>query len=296
MIRSFIDKNNFEYYEDISLKKYNTYKLDVKAKFLIFPKNNEELKEIVKFVKRNKIKHLILGNGSNVIFSNTYYDGIVIKLDKFNDLKVDGTNVFVGAGYSLIKLSCEMANKGLSGLEFASGIPGFVGASVAMNAGAYTFSLSELVQSAEVLTPEGDVKTFSKIEMDFGYRDSFFKRNKDYIILSCELKLHKGDKDEILEKILKRKLRRMEAQPLEYPSAGSVFRNPEGMYVGKLIEDVGLKGYRLGGAMVSLKHANFIINYDNATGKDIVNLINKIKEKVKKEYDVDLILEQIIID
>ncbi|MEE3343740.1 MAG: UDP-N-acetylmuramate dehydrogenase [Bacilli bacterium] len=296
MIKSFIDKNNYEYYEDVSLKKYNTYKLNSKAKYLVFPKNIAELKKLINFVKKNNIKHLVLGNGSNVIFHCDYYDGVVIRLDRFNSIKVVDTTVFVGAGYSLIKLAVGMANKGLSGLEFSSGIPGFVGASVAMNAGAYTFSLSELVQSAEVLCPDGKIRTFSKEEMEFGYRDSFFKRNKDYIILSCELKLHKGDKEEILDKIADRKLRRIESQPLDYPSAGSVFRNPDGLYAGKMIEEVGLKGYKIGGAMVSLKHANFIINYDNATGEDIVNLINLIKKEVKNKYNINLILEQIIID
>ena len=204
--------------------------------------------------------------------------------------------VVVGAGYSLIKLSMEVANKDLTGLEFASGIPGFIGASVAMNAGAYNNSLSEIVDSVRVLTPEGKIKTMKCEELEFGYRDSFFKKNKDYIILSCKLILSYGKKEEIMELMDKRRERRIETQPLDYPSAGSVFRNPDGLYAGKLIEDVGLKGYKLGGAMVSLKHANFIINYNKATGRDIVDLINKIQEEVKKKYDISLVLEQIIVD
>ena len=185
---------------------------------------------------------------------------------------------------------------GLSGLEFASGIPGQIGASVAMNAGAYNHSLSEIVESVEVLNSSGEFVIMTNNELDFKYRDSFFKKNKDYVIISCKLKLAKGDKKEMLEVISRRRVRRIESQPLSYPSAGSVFRNPEGMHAGELIENCGLKGYSIGGAMISRKHANFIINYDNASGNDIVELINKIKVEVYKKYKVNLILEQIIVD
>ncbi len=296
MIKSFIEKNNLEYYEDISLKKYNSYKLDVKARYLLFPDNVEILRKLLLFIKENNIKYIVLGNGSNVIFSCDYFDGVVIRLDKFNKLEIDNNIVTVGAGYSLIKLALETANIGLAGLEFAAGIPGFVGASVAMNAGAYKQDMSDVVLSVQVLNPEGEIITLNNSELEFDYRDSFFKEKKDYIILSCKIKLSYGDKEDILELINKRRKRRMDSQPLEYPSAGSVFRNPEGMYAGRLIEDVGLKGYKIGGAMISLKHANFIINYDKATGKDIVLLINKVREEVKKKYDVDLVLEQIIVN
>ena len=296
MIKSFIDKYNYEYYTDVNLKKYNSYKLEVIARYLIFPKSIFELKKIIRFIRDNDIKYMILGNGSNIIFSNDYYDGIIIRLDRFDELKINNNKVVVGAGYSLVKLSIEMANKGLSGLEFAAGIPGFVGASVAMNAGAYNHSLSEIVKSVKVLNPDNKVEIIKGDKLGFGYRDSFFKKNKDYIILSCELVFSYGDKKEIMDIINKRKQRRLDSQPLEYPSAGSVFRNPEGMFAGKLIEDVGLKGYKSGGAMVSLKHANFIINYDKATGKDIILLIDKIKKEVKDRFDVDLVLEQIIVD
>ena len=294
MIKNFIEKNSYEYYENISLKKYNSYKLDTKAKYLIFPKNENELLKLLLFIRKNAIKYIVLGNGSNVIFKNEYYDGVVIRLDRFNT--IDNNNVVVGAGYSLVKLALEMAKRGLSGLEFAAGIPGYVGASVAMNAGAYNSSMSDIVKSVRVITPEGDIRTFLCDEIQFSYRDSFFKKNKDYIIISCELSLEDGNTSEIMDIIQRRKIRRMESQPLDYPSAGSVFRNPVDMYAGKLIEDVGLKGCKIGGAMVSLKHANFIINYDNALGDDIISLINEIKKKVKKEYGIDLILEQIIVD
>lgn len=296
MIKSFIDTSGIECYEDVSLKKYNTYKIDAKAKYLVFPKDSVELISLISYLKSNKCKFLVLGNGSNVIFNFEYYDGVIIRLDRFNSISINDNVIEVGAGYSLIKLANEVALLGLSGLEFASGIPGCVGASVAMNAGAYNHSLAEVVESVMVLTPDNEIITMNNEELEFNYRESFLKHNKDYIILSCKIILSHGNKEEILELISNRRIRRMESQPLNYPSAGSVFRNPEGNYAGKLIEDCGFKGYKLGGAMVSLKHANFIINYDGATGRDIVLLINKIKNSVKEKYGIDLILEQIIID
>lgn len=296
MIKSFIDTSGVEYYEDVSLKKYNTYKIDAKAKYLVFPKDSVELISLISYLKDNNCKFLVLGNGSNVIFNFEYYDGVIIRLDRFNSISINDNVIEVGAGYSLIKLANEVALLGLSGLEFASGIPGCVGASVAMNAGAYNHSLAEVVESVMVLTPDNEIITMTNKELEFNYRESFLKHNKDYIIISCKIILSHGNKDEILELISNRRIRRMESQPLNYPSAGSVFRNPEGNYAGKLIEDCGFKGYKLGGAMVSLKHANFIINYDGATGRDIVLLINKIKNSVKEKYGIDLILEQIIID
>ena len=296
MIKSFIDTSGVEYYEDVSLKKYNTYKIDAKAKYLVFPKDSVELISLISYLKDNNCKFLVLGNGSNVIFNFEYYDGVIIRLDRFNSISINDNVIEVGAGYSLIKLANEVALLGLSGLEFASGIPGCVGASVAMNAGAYNHSLAEVVESVMVLTSDNEIITMNNKELEFNYRESFLKHNKDYIILSCKIILSHGNKEEILELISNRRIRRMESQPLNYPSAGSVFRNPEGNYAGKLIEDCGFKGYKLGGAMVSLKHANFIINYDGATGRDIVLLINKIKNSVKEKYGIDLILEQIIID
>lgn len=296
MIKNFIDTSGIECYEDVSLKKYNTYKIDAKAKYLVFPKDSVELIRLISYLKSNNCKFLVLGNGSNVIFNFEYYDGVIIRLDRFNSISINDNVIEVGAGYSLIKLANEVALLGLSGLEFASGIPGCVGASVAMNAGAYNHSLAEVVESVKVITLDNEIITMTGEELEFNYRESFFKYNKDYIILSCKIILSHGNKEEILELIKDRRVRRMESQPLNYPSAGSVFRNPEGNYAGKLIEDCGFKGYKLGGAMVSLKHANFIINYDGATGRDIVLLINKIKNSVKEKYGIDLILEQIIID
>lgn len=296
MIKDFIDKSKIEYYEDISLEKYNTFRLKTIAKYLIFPKDVSEFINLLKEIKKLNLKYLILGNGSNVIFKNDYYDGIVIRLDNLNNIKITDTNVVVEAGYSLIKLAMETANMSLSGLEFAAGIPGQIGASVAMNAGAYKEELANVVTKVKVINPNLEIEELENNQLDFSYRNSFFKKNKDYIIIEVTLKLNFKDKDSILELIADRRKRRVSSQPLEYPSAGSVFRNPDIAPAGKLIEDANFKNTIIGGAKVSEKHANFIINNGNAKGKDIVDLINLIKEKIKKEYDIDLILEQEIIE
>ena len=286
---------NYEYYENYNIKKYNTYKLEVIVKYLVFVKSIDELTELLKVLREQKIKYLILGNGSNVIFKDDYYDGVIIKLDKLNNLVVNDTEIEVECGYSLMKLAREVLNYGLSGLEFAAGIPGLVGSSIAMNAGAYNKDMASVVKEVKVINSNLELVTMKNDELDFSYRNSFFKKNKDFICVSAILSLEHGNKDESIELINSRKERRMATQPLEYPSAGSVFRNPEGMHAGELIEKCGLKGYNINGAEVSDKHANFIINKGKCTGKDIVELIDLIKNKVYEKYKVELILEQEII-
>lgn len=296
MIKNFIKEHELECYENASLKRYNTYRLDTKCQYLIFPKTKEELRELLRFLIEQNYKYLVLGNGSNVILKKDYFDGVIILLNKLNKIKIEGEVIEVDAGYSLQKLSLEASEKGLSGLEFSSGIPGCVGASIAMNAGAYKSSLSEVVETVDVINSNFEFVTMRKEDLDFRYRSSIFKEEKNYVIVSAVLKLHRGDAKEILEKISKRRVKRIETQPLDMPSAGSVFRNPENLHAGELIEKCGLKGYRIGGAEVSVKHANFIVNTGAATGEEIVKLIEFVKEKVKEQFDVDLILEQIIID
>ena len=297
MIKNFIKKHELEYYEEANLKRYNTYRLETICKYLIFPKTKEELKVLLKYLNDLKEKYIVLGNGSNVIFKDNYYDGVVIILTKLNKMTIDDDTIEVEAGYSLQKLALETCSLGLTGLEFACGIPGHIGASIAMNAGAYNSSLSEIVETVEVINPDYEFVTMTKESLEFEYRNSLFKKNKNYIIVSAILKLERGNKEEILEKISKRRVKRIETQPLDMPSAGSVFRNPPDMpAAGALIEQSNLKGYTIGGATISTKHANFIVNTGGATGKDIVKLITKVKEDVKKEFNVDLILEQIIVD
>ncbi len=278
--------------ENAPLKKYTTYKLLGTIDKVIYPENLKALKELLKYLKENKIKHMVIGNGSNLIIEENY-NGVIIKLDNFQKLEIKENIVTVEAGYSLIKLAIKTANQGLKGLEFASGIPAQIGGAVYMNAGAYKSDMSDIIEEITILNENLEIQTLKNKDLNFSYRHSLL-REKPYICLKAKLKLEYAPKEEILEIIKNRKQRRLETQPLSYPSAGSVFRNPENDHAGRLIENLGLKGMKIGGAKVSEKHANFIITKD-AYGKDIIKLINLIKEKVKKEYKIDLITEQIII-
>ena len=296
MIKSFFDKFEINYEENASLKRYNTYRVDATCKYLVFPKNVDELLNVLKEIKKNNLKYLMLGNGSNVIFSSDYYDGIIIKLDFLNKMTIDGNEVTVEAGYSLIKFAMEMIEKGLDGLTFAAGIPGQVGASTAMNAGAYNSDMASIVKSVKAINGDLEIVDLTKEELAYSYRDSFIKQHPEYIVISTTFELYPGDTEEMKKVVEERRHKRFASQPLNMPCAGSVFRNPENMYAGELIEKSNLKGYDINGATVSEKHANFIVNTGNATGKDIVKLINVIKKEVKKNYDVELKLEQIIIE
>lgn len=278
---------------NVSLSKYTTYRVGGIALAMVYPKSVKKLISLVKLLTGSKIKYKVIGNGSNLLFSDKNFDGVIIKLTELTNIKFLSYNkIRVEAGYSLPKLSLLVAKKGLAGLEFASGIPGTVGGAIFMNAGAYKSDMGYIVQSVRVLTPDCKIITFENREMDFHYRSSFLQKHPEYICLDAVIKLKKGDKELLDEVIKERRARRIESQPLEYPSAGSVFRNPEGNFAGKLIEDLGLKGYRIGGAMVSEKHANFIINYDNATSADIKNLIDYVHDRVMDEYSIDLKIEQ----
>ena len=295
MIEEIINLNVGEVIRDVDLSKYTTYKLKCIGKVLVIPNGIDELKVLIKFIKDNNLKYKILGNGSNLVFVNPVYDGILIKLDKFNDLKIEGNKVSVGAGYSLMKLSLKTCMMGLSGLEFATGIPGSVGGAIYMNAGAYNSDISCVFKSALLLSPDLEIVEFKNKDFKFGYRTSLLQDN-GYICLSAKFNLKYGSIPEIMELVNDRKKRRIAGQPLEYPSAGSVFRNPEGDYAGRLIESIGYKGKVIGGAQVSLKHANFIINIGDATGNDVKSLISEIKGKVKEKYDIDLKVEQEFVE
>ena len=285
---------NYEYYKDISLKKYNTYRLDVKCGYLIYPSNTKELIDLLKYLKESNISYFILGGGSNIILAKPYFD-VVIKLDKLNNIEIKDNIVTAEAGVSLIYLANLCMNNNLNGLAFAGGIPGMVGASTAMNAGAYKEDMASIVKEVKVVTPELEVITLTNKDLNYSYRNSFLKEHKDYICTEVTLEMNYLDKDKIKETMTSRKKRRIDTQPLDKPSAGSVFRNPEGLSAGKLIEDAGLKGYKIGGAKISTKHANFIVNTGNATYEDILELIDYTKKKIKEIYNIDLILEQEII-
>lgn len=277
---------------NVLLSKYTTYKVGGKAKVLAYPKNIEKLITLLKWAKTNNISYKMLGNGSNLIFSDADYNGILIKLTEFDDIEIFDNKIRVGAGYSLMKLSRIALKNSLTGLEFAAGIPGTVGGAVFMNAGAYKSDMGYIVQMIKVLTPDFRIVTLENKELAFHYRTSFLKTHPNYICLEAIIKLEKGKKEAIEEVMKSRLQRRKEAQPLEYPSAGSVFRNPPGMFSGELIENCGLKGKKIGGAQVSEKHANFIINTGNATANDVKELIDYVKKEVEKKYPVSLTTEQ----
>lgn len=280
--------------ENVPLKNLTSYKLSGIASKVIFPSNVPELIELMKYIRKNHLKYKVIGSGSNLIFDGDY-NGILIKLDKLDHLTIKNCEITVEAGYLLKKLALKACRLGLTGLEFATGIPGTVGGACSNNSGAYNSDMGYIVKSLKVLTPSLEIKIMENKELDYHYRTSFFEKNPEYIILEANIQLKKGNKQEILEIVEDRKKRRIASQPLEYPSAGSVFRNPTNNYAGKLIEDIGYKEKQKNDAMVSEKHANFIINKGNASGRDIIELINEIKEKVKQTYDIDLYLEQEIV-
>ena len=288
-----INKKDIGKYEkDIFLNKMTTYKVGGLAKLVVYPKSEEKLVALIKLIRKYNIKYKVLGNGSNVICSDRTFDGIIIKLSSFDDLEIVDNNIKVGAGYSLMKLTNLACKKGLAGLEFAAGIPGTIGGAIFMNAGAYKSDMGYIVTSVKVLTPDLRIIYLTNKEMQFHYRTSFLQKNPGYICLSVKMRLVFGDR-KLLEEVNKdRRNRRRESQPLEYPSAGSVFRNPEGDFAGRLIEELNLKGLKKGGAQISPKHANFIVNIGGASASDIKEIIEYAHEKVKNHYNIDLKIEQ----
>ncbi len=278
--------------ENISLKKYTTYKVGGKSRCVVYPKNVDKLVKLIKLLNQNDIKYKIIGNGSNLLFSDKDYDGILIKLVDFDDIEINDNRIKVGAGYSLMKLSRIAMKNSLTGLEFAAGIPGTVGGAVFMNAGAYKSDMGYIVKSVKVLTPDYRIIELENRELDFHYRTSYLKKHPKYICLEAVIKLEHGSRSAI-ENLMKERLkRRMSSQPLNYPSAGSVFRNPKDMFAGELIENLGLKGMKHNGAMISDKHANFIVNTGNAKSEDIKYLIDYAYNKVKEKYNVEMVVEQ----
>lgn len=278
--------------KNASLKKYTTYRAGGTAKVIVSPKSIDKLLELLKLLKDNNVEYKILGNGSNLIFNDNVYEPVLIKLNDINNCDINNNVITVGAGYSLISLAMRVSRLGLTGMEFATGIPGTVGGAVYMNAGAYKSDMGYIVTEVKAINENLEIVTLYNKDLKFKYRSSFFQTHKNYVCIEATIKLKYGSKKLIKEVIEDRRQKRISTQPLEYPSAGSVFRNPENDYAWRLINVCGLKGYRIGGAMVSEKHANFIINVGNAKGEDIRNLILYVKDTVKKETGVDLKVEQ----
>ena len=289
--------NICEIIENANLKDYNTYKIDTNTKYLAFPKNIDELINLLKYIKENNIKYFLIGNGSNVILPDEMFDGIVISFKFLNNYEINGNSVVCQSGAMLPKVAMDTINHSLKGLEWATGIPGTIGASVLGNAGAYLHEIMEYVVQMSVLDKDLNIITLTKDDIKFGYRTTSLKEDRKYIILEVTLQLEDGNIEESKALVQDRLKRRTESQPLDYPSAGSVFRNPsKELPAGKIIEELGYKGKTIGGAQVSLKHANFIVNIDNAKSSDIKELINSIKKDVKDNYDIDLVCEQEIIN
>lgn len=277
---------------DEPLSKHTTFRIGGSAKYFIYPKNEISLLRIIEICKKYNKEYKVIGKGSNLLCSDDDFDGVVICLDKnFTDYNFEDDGLcYVQAGMSLVFLANESAKSSLSGLEFASGIPATVGGAVYMNAGAYKRNMSDIINRVYVLKDDHIVWMDNK-ECDFSYRHSVFQLHPEWIILGCELQLEKGDADEIRDLIDARRKRRMDSQPLNKPSAGSVFRNPSEAPAWKLVEDSGLRGKQIGGARVSDKHANFIVNEGGAKATDVGSLVELIQETIKARYGIELKME-----
>ena len=287
--KRFFDGISLEYYENYSAKKLCSFCVGGDVRLVARPNSAEQIKLVLDHLNENKIKYLVLGRGSNVVFSDVGFDGVVVLTHGLDTLSCEGTRIKAGAGASMLKLGRFAEDHSLTGLEFAHGIPGSVGGGVYMNAGAYGGDMSGVLVSCECYDAKNQsFLTLEKAECDFGYRYSVFHENKDLIVLSATFELTVGDKAEIRRLMDDLKERRARTQPLEFHSAGSTFKRPEGYFAGKLIEDCGLKGYCIGGAYVSEKHAGFVVNKGEANASDIVELVEHIKSTVSQRYGVSL--------
>ena len=270
------------------MKKHTTFRLGGAADYFLSPEKAEQVAELIHICREENISYFILGNGSNLLVSDRGYRGTVIQIFKnMNDIRVEGTKIVAGAGALLSKVANEAAAAGLGGMEFAAGIPGSIGGAVTMNAGAYGGEMKDILESVKVIDPEGMMHTLSVEELDLSYRHSCIME-KGGIVVEATIKLEKKPEEEIRAQMADLRNRRVEKQPLEYPSAGSTFKRPEGYFAGKLIMDAGLRGYTVGGAQVSEKHCGFVINHANATAADVRQLMQDVKEKVKEQFGVEL--------
>ncbi|CAI2644486.1 UDP-N-acetylenolpyruvoylglucosamine reductase [Apilactobacillus kunkeei] len=276
------------------LSKYTFTETGGPADLVAFPKNTEEVRELLAMTKRDNLPITVLGNASNLIIKDGGIRGLVIILTEMNEITSHDDLVIAQAGARYIDTTIVAQQHGLTGMEFAAGIPGSIGGAVFMNAGAYGGETAEVIESITVLTPENEIKTLSNSELDFGYRHSAVQ-DQDDIVLEATFKLSTGDKDEIQAEMDRLNELRESKQPLDLPSCGSVFKRPEGYFAGKLIHDAGLQGYQSGGAQVSKKHAGFIVNIDNATATDYLNVIKHVQETVYAKNKVHLETEVRII-
>ena len=272
------------------MMKHTSFRAGGAAEWFVIPETVEELKAVLAVCRKADIPWYVVGNGSNLLVSDKGFPGVIISTGKFDRLEVNGTEITVGAGVMLSRLANTAYKAGLAGLEFAAGIPGTVGGACVMNAGAYGSEMKQVLKTVTVLTAEGNVETLPAEVLELGYRTSVIPK-RGYLVLGAVVSLSAGKMDEIKTVMDDLAFRRKDKQPLEFPSAGSTFKRPEGYFAGKLIEDCGLKGFSVGGAQVSEKHAGFVINKGGATATDIYHLCKEVEKRVRARFGVSLEME-----
>ena len=276
---------------DEPMKRHTTFRIGGPADYFLLPSSEEELSGILKICKNEELPYFILGNGSNLLVSDEGYRGVIIQLYRnYGDITVKGNEIHATAGALLSQIAAAAKNASLTGFEFAGGIPGTLGGAVVMNAGAYGGEMKDVLKEVTVMTAAGEILVLPAEKLEMGYRTSLVK-TKGYLVLSAVIVLEQGNQEAIKARMKELTEQRVSKQPLEFPSAGSTFKRPEGYFAGKLIEDAGLKGFSVGGAQVSKKHAGFVINTGSATAADIWNLCNEIQNRVQNEFGVTLEME-----
>ncbi|PKR78539.1 UDP-N-acetylenolpyruvoylglucosamine reductase [Halalkalibacillus sediminis] len=289
LVKKLEDKQVGKVAVDEPLSKHTTIKIGGPADLFIQPSSIDGLIDSLNILKESDIPVRVIGRGSNLLIPDDGIRGAVIQFAKGLDhLEIDGTQITVGGGYPLVKLATIISRKGLRGLEFAGGIPGSVGGAVYMNAGAHGSDVSKILVKAHILYENGESEWLTNEEMQYSYRTSVLQEDKKGYCIEAVFQLEEGDKDTIIEEMKKHKDYRRETQPWDYPCAGSIFRNPLPNHAGKLVEELGLKGYQIGGAKISDLHGNFIVNEGEGSYEDVMNLIKYIQKTIKEKYDIEM--------
>lgn len=296
IINDFHQMNVGTIIENEPMYKHTTFKVGGPARLFVKIKDREAFIKAKKYCQENNIKNMVIGKGSDLLFSDKEYEGVIFSLQNLNQISINGLLVKAEAGVGMIPLAYQCAKTGLSGFEFAGGIPGTIGGGVYMNAGAYKYCIADIFKEALVLNDKQELLVLSKEDMLFEYRTSLLQKKKDWILLEATFEMNPKDPKDILAILDKRKEKRMATQPWNMPSAGSVFRNPDSKGAWQYIDECGLRGYEIGGAQVSLKHSNFIVNNGYASAMDILNLITHVQKTVYDKYGIQLRKEVILIN
>lgn len=277
------------------MSRHTTFRIGGEAACFIRISSEEQLRKLIPYFENVGVEYFVLGKGSNLLVGDKGYTGVILQIsDACQQIEAEGNRLQVQAGAALSKVALFAMERGLEGLEFAAGIPGTVGGGVVMNAGAYGGEMKQVVESVRVLSSEGEILTLDNDTMEFGYRTSII-RNRNFTVLSVTFRLREGNREEIRARVEDFQKRRMEKQPLNYPSAGSTFKRPEGYFAGKLIMDAGLRGFQIGDARVSDKHCGFVVNVGKATARDVTDVIEEVQEKVRERFGVSLEREVIYL-